>query len=72
MIDIVSFFDREDIGDVMQTLHNIGVNKKAARVWFRLNDGTEIAVKTATGVSEEKGLEAHSDKTCYIVCGNSK
>ena len=148
LIDIVSFFDREDIGDVMQTLNNIGVNKKAARVWFRLNEGTEIAVKTATGVSEtevvgdcigqgtagaalvsqanldhglmdyfkdskdeiqyggvrlqplayqddimrsskdvlstqvgniklaamfeEKGLEAHPDKTCYIVCGNSK
>ena len=40
LVDIVSFFDREDIGDVMDTLWKIGVNKKAARVWFRLNQGT--------------------------------
>ena len=52
LVDIIAFFDREDIGDVMETLHRIGVNKKAARVWFKLNEGTEIAVKTATGVSD--------------------
>ena len=148
LVDIIAFFDREDIGDVMQTLYKIGVNQKAARVWFKLNEGTEIAVKTATGVSEtnvvgdcigqgtaraalvsqvnldlglmdyfqdskdeiyygevrlqplayqddimrscedvmgtqigntklaamleEKGLEAHPDKTCFIVCGDKK
>ena len=49
---IVAFFDREDIFDVMQTLHKIGVNKKAARVWYKLNEGTEITVKTASGLSE--------------------
>ena len=52
LVDIVSFFDREDIADVMQTLYKIGVNQKAARVWFKLNEATEIAVKTATGVTE--------------------
>ena len=36
----------------MQTLSDIGVNKKAARVWFKLNEGTEISVKTAGGVSD--------------------
>ena len=148
LVDIVSFFDREDIGDVMDTLWKIGVNKKAARVWFRLSQGTEIAVKTATGLTDtaivgdvigqgtagaalvsqanldlglmeyfansedeisygevrlqpmayqddimrssqdvlttqagniklatmfdEKGLEAHPDKTCFIICGNQK
>jgi hypothetical protein len=36
----------------MQTLNDIGVNKKAARVWFKLNEGTEISVKTAGGMSE--------------------
>ena len=30
LVDIVSFFDREDIGDVMETLNKIGVKKKAA------------------------------------------
>ena len=36
----------------MQTLSEIGVNQKAARVWFKLNEGTEIAVKTAGGISD--------------------
>ena len=52
LVDIISFFDRENIFDVMQTLHEIGVSKKAARVWFKLNEGTEIAVKTAGGMSD--------------------
>ena len=51
-LDIEAFFDREDIHDVMQTLHDIGVNKKAARVWFMLKGGTEVAVKTAGGMSD--------------------
>ena len=148
LVDIVAFFDQENIYDVMQTLNDIGVNKKAARVWFKLNQGTEIAVKTAGGVSDtawvgdcigqgtagaalvsqvnldqglqqyfgdgeedlkygkvnlqplayqddimkgkkdvlsaqtgnikfaamlkEKGLEAHPDKTCYIICGSNR
>ena len=146
LVDIVAFFDREDIYDVMETLHKIGTNKKAARVWYKLNEGTEISVKTASGVTEtayvgdcigqgtaggalvsqanldlglteyfehskeeiyygnirlqplayqddilkgskdvleaqvgnirltamfkDKGLEAHPDKTCFIVCGS--
>ena len=36
----------------MQTLDEIGVSKKAARVWFKLNKDTEVAVKTAKGVSD--------------------
>ena len=148
LVDIIAFFDREDIYDVMNTLHKIGVNKKAARVWFKLNEGTEISVKTASGMTEtalvgdcigqgtaggalvsqanldnglmeffedskeeilygnvriqplayqddilkgsksvqeaqagnirlaamleSKGLEAHPDKTCYIICGSKK
>ena len=46
------FFDWENIYDVMQTLSEIGVSQKAARVWFKLNEGTEIAVKTAGGISD--------------------
>ena len=52
LVDIVAFFDRENIHDVMQTLHEIGVEKKTARVWYKLNENTEVAVKTAGGVSE--------------------
>ena len=36
LVDIISFFDREDIHDVMDTLEKMAVNKKAARVWFNL------------------------------------
>ena len=52
LVDIMAFFDKENIYDVMQTLSDIGVNKKAARVWFKLNEGTEISVKTAGGISD--------------------
>jgi hypothetical protein len=52
LVDIMAFFDKENIYDVMQTLSDIGVNKKAARVWFKLNEGTEVSVKTAAGMSE--------------------
>ena len=48
----VSFFDWENIYAVMPTLHDIGVNQKAARVCFKLNQYTEVAVKTAGGMSK--------------------
>ena len=50
LVDIVAFFDREDIHDVMHTLHKIGFNQ--SRVLFKLIEGTEISVKTASGMSE--------------------
>ena len=52
LVDIVSFFDREDIRDVMDAMEEMGVNRKAARVWYRLNEKTEIKVKTAVGMTE--------------------
>ena len=48
----MSFFDREDIKDVMAAMEEMGVNRKAARVWYRLNEKTEIKVKTAVGLTE--------------------
>ena len=30
----------------------IGVNKKGARVWFKLNQNTKICVNTAVGVTD--------------------
>jgi hypothetical protein len=52
-IDFVSFFDREDIFDCLETLDKIEVNKKAKRLWYLLNKDTKIKVKTAHGMSEE-------------------
>ena len=37
---------------MIDTLHEIGVNQKAARLFFKLNEGTEITVKTAGGLSD--------------------
>ena len=51
LVDIVAFFDRENIVDVMDTLNEIGVNKKNARLFFKLNEGTEVAVETAGGLT---------------------
>ena len=52
-IDFVSFFDREDIFDCLETLDKIEVNKKAKKPWYLLNKDTKIQVKTAHGMSEE-------------------
>ena len=34
--------------------------------------GTQIGNTKLAAMLEEKGLEAHPDKTCFIVCGNKK
>ena len=52
LVDLVSFFDRESIYDVMATLKEVGVHKAAARLWFKLNQNTEISVKTSAGVTD--------------------
>ena len=51
--DIIKFFDKEDIFDVMGELYNSEVNPKLCRLWYKLNEETVIKVKTATGMSEE-------------------
>ena len=56
LIDFVSFFDREDIFDCLETLDKIDVNKKAKRVWYLLNKDTKIKVKTAHGMTEEEDV----------------
>ncbi len=50
---IVQFFGEEDIFDVMDTLHKVGVNKKAARIWFKLNQDTDVRVKNCDGMTEK-------------------
>jgi hypothetical protein len=52
LVDIISFFDREDIIDVMETMASMKINKKAYRLWFKLNEKTEISVKTALGMTD--------------------
>ena len=53
IMDIISFFDKEDIYDCLETMQHLGINKKAIRMWYLLNKGTNIRVKTAFGLSEK-------------------
>ena len=53
LVDIISFFDREDIVDVLEAMEDMGVNQKAIRLWYKLNEKTEIAVKTSVGRSKK-------------------
>ena len=52
LVDLVAFFDRETIHDVMATLYDVGVNNTAARLWYKLNQDTEIRVKTSAGMTD--------------------
>ena len=52
IVDIIAFFDKEDIFDCMDTLEKIGVNKKAAQMWFKLNQDTKICVNTVVGMTD--------------------
>ena len=53
VIDLVSFFDREDIFDCLETLEEIKVNEKARRLWYLMNKDTKIAVQTTVGTTDE-------------------
>lgn len=39
IVDIIAFFDKEEIFDCMETLEKIRVNKKAAMMWFNTAAG---------------------------------
>ena len=51
LVDIISFFDQEDILDGMETLDKMNINKKACRLWYKMNDETVIKIQTAMGMS---------------------
>ena len=56
IVDIISFFDKEDIFDCLETMEEINVNKKAARIWYLMNRSTKITVKTPCGNTESAEL----------------
>ena len=58
LVDIISFFDREEILDVIEALEDMEVNKKVIRLWYKLNDKTEIKVKTSVGVTKSAQVGA--------------
>ena len=56
LYDIQKFFDKENLRDVMDTLHDIGVDPKMYRTWFLLNRNTTIRVKTANGFTDWRNV----------------
>ena len=50
--DISKYFDKEVVPDVMNTMNEMGIDKKAYRTWSKLNENTTIRVKTGVGYSE--------------------
>lgn len=49
--DVSKFFDKETIEDAVLTCLKRGVDKKAIRLWYKLNDQTRIKVRTGAGMS---------------------
>ena len=52
LVDLVAFFDREDLYDAVATLYQTGVNSDAIRLWCKLNQNTQIRIKTSAGMTE--------------------
>ena len=50
--DIKKFFDKEMIEDVFLTSLKRGANPKSVRIWYKLNKGTRIQVRTGAGLSK--------------------
>ena len=50
--DIKKFFDTEMVEDVFLTSLNRGADPKACRLWYKLNEDTQIRVRTGAGMSK--------------------
>jgi hypothetical protein len=50
--DIAKFFDKELIEDAILTSLKRGANPKACKLWYELNRGTKIRVRTGVGMTE--------------------
>ena len=48
LTDIVKFYDKEMLNDAILATHG-SVNKKALRIWWKMNQSTLITVKTGVG-----------------------
>ena len=52
LIDIIGFFDNEQIIEVIDCLDKVGDSRKAAKCWFKINEKREICVNTTAGMTE--------------------
>ena len=56
--DVQKFFDKEMMEDAIITSKKRGADAKAVRMWFKLNDETNIEVKTAVGMTKKANVGA--------------
>ena len=56
--DVSKFFDKERIEDGILACKNRGADPKAIRLWHKLNDDTQIKVKTSAGTTETANVGA--------------
>ena len=49
-LDLSKFFDKEMIKDVILTCYSRGADPKACRLWYKINEGTRIRVRTGAGM----------------------
>ena len=57
LYDIKSFFDKEEISDVMTELGKLGVKNKEYRLLGKLNEKRVIKVATPVGDTDEEEVE---------------
>ena len=58
MWDISKFFDKEMVEDAILTCLKRKTNKKATRIWYKLNKDTQIKVRTGVGMSDKAEVGA--------------
>ena len=50
--DLSKIFDKEMMEDAILTSCKRGADSKACRLWYKMNEGTRIRVRTGAGMSE--------------------
>ena len=50
--DLSKFFDKEMIEDAILTCYERGADPKACRLWYKLNNDTQMRVRTGAGMSD--------------------
>ena len=56
--DISKYFDKEMMHDAVLACKEWGVDPKATRLWYKLNEKTEICVKTGVGTTDYANVGA--------------
>ena len=58
LYDIEKYFDKEMMEDAIQTCFGRNADPKAVRCWFKLNEETQIKVRTGVGMSKARNVGA--------------